>query len=319
MRILLTGATGFIGGAIARAARASGHTVFALTRGGDVEQLRPFDGIPVRGDLRDPASLERAAGGVDAVIHAGHTQSADAAATDRAAAETFVRALRGSTRPFLYTSGVWVLGATGDVPADETAPRNPSAIVAWRGPLEERLVAAATEGTRTVIIRPGIAYGYGGGIPGMLVREAADSGRVRVIGDGRQEWPVVHVDDLGQLYVRALNARAGSIYNGVAAPSYTMRDLAVAACVAARRDPKIESWPLEAARDALGVFADVLALNQRVTARRAERELGWRATHASILEELLAGSAEARRNALAIEPPRIERIRGSRRIAAFDL
>jgi nucleoside-diphosphate-sugar epimerase len=126
--------------------------------------------------------------------------------------------------------------------------------------------------------------------PACLVREAAESGRVRVIGDGRQEWPVVHVDDLGPLYVRALAADAGSIYNGVSASSYAMRDLAVAACVAAGRDPKVESWPLEAARSALGVFADALGLHQRVTARRAERELGWRASHASIVEELLAGS-----------------------------
>src|SRR5512146_1661061 len=167
MRNLLTGATGFIGSAIARAARAEGHTLLALTRGGEEEQLAASGGIPVLGDLRDTASLEHAARDVDAVIHAANTQEADAAATDRAAAETFVRALSGSGRSFVYTSGVWVLGATGDTPLDEDAPRNPPALVAWRGPLEEQLVAAAHDGMRTIIIRPGIAYGHGGGIPGM--------------------------------------------------------------------------------------------------------------------------------------------------------
>lgn len=289
MRILVTGATGFIGGGIARAARAAGHSVLALTRGGEEERIQELDGIPVRGDLRDPTSLAQASRDVDAVIHAANTQAADAAAVDRAAAEAFVRALRGSDRPFIYTSGVWVLGATGEVPIDEDAPRNPTPIVAWRGALEEQLVAAASERTRTVIIRPGIAYGYGGGIPALLVREARDAGRVRVIGDGRQEWSVAHVDDLGELYIRALEAMPGSIYNGVSG-AYAMRDLALGACVAAGVEPQIETWSIEEARASMGPFADALALQQRVSARRAKRELGWRPSQPTILSELLAGT-----------------------------
>jgi nucleoside-diphosphate-sugar epimerase len=302
MRVLVTGATGYIGRAVARAARDAGHVVLALTphTGADGHVRDPGEGgtgmIPVAGDLRDPASLERAARDADAVIHVAHTQADDAPAVDTAAADAFVRALRGSDLPFVYTSGVWVLGASGppggSATLDEDAPRVPSPIVAWRGPLEERLVAAARDGragTRTVIVRPGIAYGHAGGIPAMLVREAAETGHVRVVGDGRQEWSVVHVDDLAALYVRALEAPAGAVYNAVSG-TCVVRDLALAACVAAGRKPFVVSWPLEEARTTLGSFADALELHQRVTSRRAERELGWRPSGRSLLEELLVGS-----------------------------
>jgi nucleoside-diphosphate-sugar epimerase len=300
MRIFLTGASGYIGGAIARAAVAAGHDVRALVRtDGTADRVRELGATPLAGDLHDTARLEQAARDADAVIHAAYTQDADGASTDTAAAEAFVRGVRGSDRPFIYTSGIWVLGPSGDGWLDEDTPRNPLPLVAWRGPLEERLRAAAANGARTIIVRPAIAYGYAGGIPAMLVRDAAERGTVRVVGDGRQRWPVVHVDDLAALYLLALSAPASGVYNAASGASFAMRDLALAAGVAAGRPPVVATWPLDDARAALGPFADALALDQRVSTQRTHRELGWQPTAPSLLEELLHGSYAATRERTA--------------------
>lgn len=101
---------------------------------------------------------------------------------------------------------------------------------------------------------------------------------------------MVHLDDLADLYVRLLDAPAGSLYHGTDGPSWQARDVAAAAGVAAGRDGSVESWPLEEARQELGPFADALALSQRVSGSRARETLGWEPAGDSVIQELLAGS-----------------------------
>jgi nucleoside-diphosphate-sugar epimerase len=132
MDILLTSATGYIGGAIAKALQASGHRVVGIARSAaSAQRLEQADVVPYHGDLADAESLRRAAGEVDAVIHTAATQDADMATVDRLAVETLLAALTGTEKPFLYTSGLWVMGNTGAGVADETLPMNPTPLVAW--------------------------------------------------------------------------------------------------------------------------------------------------------------------------------------------
>ena len=101
---------------------------------------------------------------------------------------------------------------------------------------------------------------------------------------------MVHVDDLADLYVRLLGAPAGSLFHAADGPSWQARDLATAAGVAAGGEGRVERWPVEEAREALGPFADALALSQRVSGRRARETLGWSPRGPSVIQELLAGS-----------------------------
>jgi nucleoside-diphosphate-sugar epimerase len=200
---------------------------------------------------------------------------------------TLLDALAGSGKPFLYTSGVWVLGATGDTVADEGAStKAAAAIVVWRPGIEEMVTHGAGQGIRSVVIRPGVVYGRGGGAPGAFVAGGRKRGVVRFVGDGRQRWPMVHVDDLADLYVLALAAPAGTVLNA-AGPSLPVREIAEAAAIAT--GARAEAWPLEEARARLGVYADALALDQQVSAGRA-RALGWRPSRPSVLEEIRGGS-----------------------------
>ena len=289
MKILVTGATGYIGGVVAEALTRAGHEVAALIRDDRAATALRARGLaPVRGDLRDPVALARVADDADAVVWAATANRED---VDAPAIAAVLATYAGSARPFLYTSGVWVHGDTGGAIADEDTPLRPAELVAWR-PAVERAVLG-TAGIRGVVIRPGIVYGRGGGIPGTLVATARAGDAVRVVGDGANRWPVVFVDDLADLYRRAVErAPAGTVLLAVEGPSIPARDVAAAACDGAGRG-RVTPWPLTDARVALGPFADALALDQQFSARRARDLLGWTPRGPGILADLRAGSTSA--------------------------
>ncbi len=292
MNIFLTGATGYIGSVVAEKLQAAGHSVIGLARSDAAAQKLQDRSIAVqRGDLNDPESLRRTAQDADAVIHTAATSGPDMPQTDTAAIDAIVSALEGTSKPFLYTSGVWVYGNTGDTVADEETPLHPLPIVAWRPANEQKVLASADRGVRAIVIRPGIVYGRGGSIPAMLVQSGREQGVVRYIGDGENRWPDVHVDDLAELYRLALeNAPARTVLNGVGNPVVRVRDIAEAASVAAGIPGRTETWSLEAARQALGPFADALALDQQISGAKARQLLGWTPQGPALLDDLARGS-----------------------------
>jgi nucleoside-diphosphate-sugar epimerase len=288
MTVFVTGATGYIGTAVVQALRAAGHEVHGLARSpGAAEQLRKAGAEVVDGALTDLVVLARAARAADAVIHLGATGKTDQAEVDTAAVRAMLNAVEGSGKRFVYTSGIWVLGDTGDRVADEDAPLAPTPLVAWRAEVEATVREAAAWAIRPVIVRPAVVYGRGGGTPGTFVASARKKGVVRYVGDGTQRWPFVHVDDLAELYLRALEAPAGMVLNAAAGPSLPVREVAEAAAEA--NGAQAEARPLEEARERLGPYADALALDQQVSAARAAT-LGWKPSRPSVLDELRTGS-----------------------------
>ncbi len=283
MRVLLTGATGYVGSAAAEALRAAGHEVTGLARSDEAAAKLEAAGFAAsRGDLARPETLAAAVADADAVVHA----AALAGDADAAAVAAMLRMLEGAGKPFVYTSGAWVLGSTGDTVANEDAPPDAAELVAWRPSVETAVLSA--RGVRGVVLRPTVVYGRGGGTPATMVRSAQRKGVVRYVGDGRQRWPTVHVDDLAELDVLALDAAPGTLLHASAGPSVTAREVAEAA--AGAHGARAEPWPLEAARATLGAFADALALDQQVSGERARRLLGWKPRRPDVLWELREGS-----------------------------
>jgi nucleoside-diphosphate-sugar epimerase len=165
------------------------------------------------------------------------------------------------------------------------------ALVQWRQAVEDRVREAAKRGIRTVVIRPAIVYGRGGGIPAGFVKSALEEGAARYVGTGENRWPTVHIDDLADLYLLALErAPAATLLLGVNGPSRPVREIAAAASRGAGAGGRTVGWPLEEARQQLGPYADALGLDQQASGRRAQELLGWRPHRPDVLEDIERGS-----------------------------
>jgi nucleoside-diphosphate-sugar epimerase len=289
MHVFLTGATGYIGTAVAERLRAAGHRISGLARSdASAERLRDAGIEPVRGDFSDPATVGAAARAADGTIS---TATANDAGVDEPAVDAILAALAGSDKPFIYTGGIWSYGDTGGAVVDETSPPKPIPMVEWRQAVVDRVRQAAQRRIRTVVIQPAIVYGRGGGIPAGFAESARKEGAARMVGTGENRWPFVHVDDLADLYLLALErAPAGALLLGVGVESAKVRDVAAAASRGAGAGGRTVAWPLDEARKELSSYADALALDQQASGRRARETLGWQPRGPEVLEDMERGS-----------------------------
>ena len=284
MELFITGGTGFIGQAVARKAISLGHQVTALVRQDNSAAARALARLGVKlhcGDLREPESFAATAGAADGVVHTASTNDASAGAVDEAATVAMLSHLHpGAT--FVYTSGTWVYGNTEGEPATEASALNPTPLVAWRPAVEQRVRAlAASRSIAAVVLRPAMVHGYGGGVFGMLAGMVGQTGSVRIVGDGRNHWPAVHVDDLATAYLSAAERAAsgdarvtGQIFNVVTEDAIAVAEIGAAIRASVGAD-RVEPWPLDDARKSLGAFADALALDQTVSGQHARQVLAW--------------------------------------------
>ena len=284
MKVFLTGGSGYIGSAVALRLKKAGHDVLALVRSEEKGAALKAAGIKVVvGDLGKPAGYAAAAYGVAAIVHAAQDQSAQSVELDKKTIANARELLHGKVGgTFIYTSGCWVHGDTAGA-ADETAALKPAKMVAWRPAHEQLALDMAKDGIRAVVVRPGIVYGGArGGIPAMLFGTALKQGSAPMFGEGANHWPLVHVDDLAELYVRLVErAPAGSVFNAVDASQHTQREVAEAASRAAGKDGKVQATPIEAGN----LFSEALALDQILSSEKARSELDWRPRHESFVAE----------------------------------
>jgi nucleoside-diphosphate-sugar epimerase len=190
----------------------------------------------------------------------------------------------GRVRHVLYTSGVWIHGNTGDRIEDETSPPNPAEHVAWRPAHEEVALDMMELEAHVSVMRPGMVYGGTGGTFAKWFREARDKKTVTYPGDGSQHWNMVHLADVAEGYRLALeHARGGNRFILVDESRFTVRELAEAVARAAGA----EAVPSDQAQliEKYGAYAAALLLDQRVTAAKARRELGWVPRHTSFVNE----------------------------------
>ena len=283
MQIFLTGATGYIGSAVLDAMLKGGHQVVALARDPEkAEALQARGATAIVGELGLPKTYVNAVKKADAVIHTARDSSPRGVELDKQAIETMLQALRDGyivdrkPRTFIYTSGVWVLGNTAKA-AEEDAPLDPAPNVTWRPAHEDIVLSAFGDGLRTVVVRPGIVYGGGRGIVADLIKDALN-GLVRVVGPGKNRWPLVYAHDLGALYLKILEApMAAGIFHANDEADERVNDIVEAIAAQVPQRPDIRNVPIAEARKKLGAYADALALDQKVRSPKA-RSLGWAPT-----------------------------------------
>ena len=294
MKVFITGATGYIGGSIAVKLIAGGHQVSGLTRTQDgAAKLREAGIGPVIGQLVDGETLRAAARTADAVINAANSDEANAV-------EAMLPALHGSGKVFIQTSGSSAIGdrAVGE-PSDlvfhEDSIFEPMPERAGRVVIDRSVLAAAHKGVRSVVIRPSLIYGIGHGahrdsvqVPKMIAL-AKKHGVPRHVGRGLNVWSHVHIDDVVDLYLLALErALPGSLFyieNG----ECSMKAITQAiGRVLGNRPP--EDWPIDEAFAELGAGAyTTYGSNSRVRADKARGMLGWNPQGPALMEEIERG------------------------------
>ena len=283
MRVVVTGASGTIGGALAGALLARGDDVTGITRapgahgGGDID-WRSWDDLP--------AAIAEA----DAVVHLAGAGVADkrwSAARKRELRDSRIDTARrivaaigaAPDKPAVLVSGsaVGIYGSRGDellteqsAPGDDFLAR---LCVDWEA-------AAQGAGVRTVTLRTGVVLAReGGALAKLLLPFKLGAGGP--IGRGRQYMAWIHRDDIVGLILHAIDTPSleGPL-NGVAPES--VRNAAFGKALgAALRRPALMPTPPIALRLLLGERAGVLTASQRVSAARAQ-ESGYAFRHAEI-------------------------------------
>ena len=250
--VLVTGASGFVGSAIASTLRGAGFRVRALVRAASPHtNLHPDDEIAI-GDICDPASLADALRDVRYVIHAAAdyrlwAPSPDAIVRTNVDGTRFVmeQALRAGVERIVYTSSVATIHVRDDLPADENHPLpEQEAIGAYKKSkvIAERLVEDMVErhGLPAVIVNPSTPIGPRDVKPtptGRIIVEAACGRMPGFVDTGLN---LVHVDDVAAGHLAALRrGKIGDRYilGGDNVPLATM--LADIAAIVGRRPPRI--------------------------------------------------------------------------------
>ena len=290
MKVVLTGATGFVGSHVLAELQERGHDVLALVRDeqhAGVVTARGAEATVV--DLYDRPAVAGVLSGADGAIHTASPGDETSADLDSAVADAAIDAFAGTGRPYLHISGLWIYGDNTSV--SEESPLNPPAMVAWKVPIERRILDAPE--MRGVVIVSSTAYGDGGGgIPGLVLNSPRDdAGNLIMLGTGAQHWSTVHVADLARLFGRVLEsdtARGRYVVGDGLNP--TVAELTEAAAVAAGAPGAVPGSDDEARARLGDYFAEVLLLDQGTFAAKARDQLGWSPTHPGLVDDFREGS-----------------------------
>ena len=288
-KILITGVTGYIGGTVAKKLLDKNYQVIGLIR--DESYAAPLQAMGIQtltGNIHDEVLIKSAIAQADAVIH--NANSAD----DAYAADSIINALEGSGKTFIFTSGSAIFGGKengekSDFIFTEDFPLNPRLEMASRVLINQHVLQSAKKNIKSIVIVPTMVYGAGLGLKKdsiqlpALIGFSKEKGFGVYFGKGENIWSNLHIEDLADLYVLALEkAKPGALYyaeNG----SSTIKNLAE------NISEKYGLYPAESldVQEAVNRFGPAggyfgFASNSLCNAGKARTELGWNPKYNSI-------------------------------------
>lgn len=318
MRYAITGATGFVGGALARQLRHAGHEVRALVRDPARAQALAALGVElVPGDLDDAAALDRLCTGVDGLFHVAgwyklgqRDPSVGTRVNVEGTRNVLAAAQRNDVPKVVYTSTLAVNSDTHGKVYDETHRHTGDFVSHYdRTKAEAHHVAErfAADGLPVVIVMPGVVYGPGDTAQtGSLVEQVVRGKRPQVPAGGGACW--AHVDDVAAGHVLAMEKGAPGESYMLAGPRSTLADaLRQLATIAGAQGPMVIPDALIRVTAAVaGAVGRVVPLPPDFAAEtmraslatylgspaKAQRDLGW---HARPLDTGLRQTADALR------------------------
>jgi dihydroflavonol-4-reductase len=316
--ILVTGATGFTGGHLARRLRQLGHRVRALVRPGAHVQPLLEQGIEiVTGDLTRAEDVSRAVEGVCKIFHvaavfrtAGHPDSYYYDVNTRGTESVLNAARRQGVERVIHCSTIGVHGDVREVPSTEESPLNPGDIYQVTKLAGEKLALEAfARGLPGTVVRPASIYGPGD-LRMLKLFRTVQNGSFRMFGSGETLFHMVYIDDLidGMLLCAEKPEALGQVFI-LAGPHYLKLDEVVGLIADAVGVPTprghLPMWPLMMAAAACEAVCRPLRLEPPLHRRRAD-----------FFRKNRAFSFEKARRLLGYEP-RIGPLEGIRRTAQW--
>ncbi|MDT7933368.1 MAG: SDR family oxidoreductase [Sphingomonadaceae bacterium] len=281
MHVFVTGATGWVGSAIVADLIAAGHQVTGLSRTAEKGLALGAAGARVlRGSLAEVDVLAEAAASADAVIHTAFDFSnfPAGAGEDRRAIEAMGRALEGSKRPMLVTSGLAKI-ASGRLVTERDKP---DANFARQSEAAAEVVRERGGRIATIRLAPSV-HGVGethGFVP-YLIGLAKRTGVSAYIGDGANRWAGVHRLDAARLYRLALEQGiTETAYHAAADEGVPFREIAAVI-------GRVLGVPIEPRdREHFGWLADFAAEDMAASSERTREVTGWKPSGPDLLSDI---------------------------------
>jgi nucleoside-diphosphate-sugar epimerase len=231
MKVIILGASGYIGFPVAQAFVRAGHVVYGQTRSASkAKQFAAEEIIPIVGETTDIQSWQSHLATADVVIESTGGNDIEAlSATVLQGITAAVKAVRPRHAPklvYIYCSGAWVHGDDRvNTVSDTTACTNPPALVAWRVGREQEVVTS--EVLNGIVVRPGMLYGRSGSLFALLFKKASE-GKVAWYGRPGGRYTMIHQDDLADFFLRVAEKSylvKGCIFDAVGNTTESVDDL----------------------------------------------------------------------------------------------
>jgi nucleoside-diphosphate-sugar epimerase len=308
MKIFLTGATGYIGSIVAEKLLQKGHQVVALARSENSAKKLEALGIEVVfGDLDDLSILTKAAKNVDGIIHTGFKQSENgflaSMKNERKTVEALMEGIKNSDKPIIYTSGTGLLGDTQTIIFDEYTPtkidlndnyidNNDEMTQATVQRMKTESDVLDTRGVRGIILRPPNVYGRSNG-QALLTHLIGASKKICAVPyanfSGDHLWTFVHVEDLADLYVLALEkSKGGEMYYAGGETALKTKDIAKALSYGLGYQGETIAVEMDELINLFGspFMANFWTWNNQSSNEKAKRLLNWQPNHIHMLKEI---------------------------------
>jgi len=291
MRVLVTGASGFVGSAIVKELLANGHQVLGLVRSEKaVEQLTTGGAEVLLGDVNDPEIIRQGANSCDAVIHTAFnhdfSQFKANCEADRKVIETFGDVLAGSGKPLVVTSGVGLLNYGRLITEDDVPPGSD---VIPRAASEEAAKATAAKGVNAYIVRlPPSVHGQGdhGFVP-VVIGMAREKGESAYVGEGNNQWPAVNRKDAASLYRLIVEKQPEQkVFHAVAETGVPFKE--IAGTIGKGLNLPVVSKTGDAIAAHFGWFAHFATIGCPSSSNKTRKALGWEPNGPGLLADITA-------------------------------
>ena len=281
-KALIAGAGGYLGQSVVRGLVGSGWEVVGMVRSAtSLPRVSAAGGRGLVGDLLDAEGVRRAARSCQLLVHVAASTTEEAGRSGlsrRVRVEGCLNLLRAAqseaVRRVVVGSGYWVYA---DQPGTitEESPVDPRGESRINFDTERVALEAAARGpTEVVVVRPGMVYGDGSWCRGVI--DAVREGTYRYVGDGRNPWSFISLEDTGSAFARAAESGvSGELYNLVDGSPARWRDFGDFVAGRLHRPPPGTVSREEAARVMGPDVAHHLAAGRACSSAKLEH-LGWR-------------------------------------------